>query len=265
MSESPPMIIVGSNLKMYKTNQQTLDYLTQLQELTSDIPRDKLRLFILPSYTALADVSRAADHQLVWIGAQNMHWEAEGPYTGEISARMLRELNMDLVMVGHAERREHFGETDEMVNRRLLTSVSSGFQTLLCVGDRMEDVACGASADVVRTQIKRALKGISSNQVTKIWIAYEPVWAIGASGKEAEPEFANQMHASIRESLEELMPGMGSNIPILYGGSVNLENAVGLNKQPEIDGLFIGRAAWDAAQFNKILRAILSVRHSIPG
>lgn len=258
-------ILVGSNLKMYKTNRQTVDYLTDLQALTGDISRQGLTLFILPPYTALADACRAADHNLVRIGAQNLHWEEEGGYTGEISARMLQEIRIDLVMVGHGERRLLFHETDEMVNRRLLASLRSGFQTLLCVGDRSEDVACGASADVLRTQLKRALHGLPPEQVDRLWVAYEPLWAIGEGGIEADPQFANEMHALLRDALDGISPNLGAHVPILYGGSVNLKNAASYAHQPEVDGLFIGRAAWDAERFNQILRRILSVRLSNPG
>jgi triosephosphate isomerase len=258
-------VYVGSNLKMYKTNQQTVDYVSQLQQLTRDIPRSELKLFILPSYTALADACRSADHELLWIGAQNMHWEAQGPYTGEISPVMLREINVDLVMVGHAERRQLFGETDWMVNQRLLSSLAHGFHTLLCVGDTAEDIRSGVSAEVLRKQLQRALYNVTTDQLEKIWVAYEPVWAIGEHGKPADPNYANEMHAVLRRSLADVFPGRQEMIPLLYGGSVDLGIGPNMLEQPEIDGLFIGRAAWDAAHFNQILRQVLKMLQRAPG
>jgi len=247
---------------MYKTNQQTLDYLYRLQDLTGDISRAELTLFILPSYTALADACRAADHDLCWIGAQNMHWEEQGAFTGEIAPLMLAEIGVDLVMIGHAERRQLFGESDVMVNRRVLSSLAHRFQTLVCVGDTHHEVYYHISTDVLRRQLKTALHGVSAEQLDQIWLAYEPVWAIGEQGQPAEPCLVNEIHATLRETLLELYRGRNPNIPILYGGSVNLNNIAGLMEQPEIDGLFVGRAAWDADQFNQIVRKILAIRRS---
>ncbi len=250
-------VFIGSNLKMYKTNQQNLSYLSQLLELTKDISRSNLTLFILPSYTALAEMLRMANHSEILIGAQNMHWEDSGAYTGEISPPMLKELGVDLVMLGHAERRSIFGETDRMVNRRILASLAHGFITLVCVGDTTEDMTFGVSEERLRQQIKTALHGVDSSLFDKLWVAYEPVWAIGTGGRPADPEFASHMHRSIRNALNEIFPDHPNSIPILYGGSVNLENCAALINQPEIDGLFIGRAAWDAENFNRIIRSVL--------
>ena len=258
-------VFVGSNLKMYKTNRQTLDFLHRLQELTRDIPRTELSLFFLPSYTALADACREADHNLCWIGAQNMHWEEQGRFTGEISPLMLAEIGVDLVMIGHAERRQVFGETDEMVNRRVLSSLAHKFQTLICVGDTQHELQYGVSADVLRQQLKIALFGVSAKQLEKVWLAYEPVWAIGEGGQPAEPGLANEMHAVLRQVLADLYPGKEQAVPILYGGSVDLENIEGLMEQPEMDGLFVGRAAWEADRFNQIVRKTLAARRSAQG
>jgi triosephosphate isomerase len=253
-------VFVGSNHKMYKTNQQTMDYIAQLLDLTRKISRNELCLFILPPYTVLAEACRAVDHNQLWIGAQNMHWEAQGPYTGEISPLMLQEIGVDLVMLGHAERRQHFGEEDWMVNRRLLSSLAFGFHALVCVGDTAQEYQAGISAQVVDQQLQKDLFGLTFDQLGRIWVAYEPVWSIGEHGTVADPETANAMHTVIRESLGSLFPGKGETIPILYGGSVNRDNAVQLIQQPEIDGLFIGRAAWDAEQFYQIIQEVLAVK-----
>ncbi len=203
--------------------------------------------------------ARAADHDLLWIGAQNMHWEAQGPFTGEISPVMLQEICIDLVMVGHAERRQLFGETDWMVNQRLLTSLNYGFQTLLCVGDTAEDIRFGSSIEVLSRQLQQALVNVCPHQIEKLWVAYEPVWAIGEHGQVAEPAYANEIHAVLRKTLKHLFPGMEERVPLLYGGSVNKNNGPDLIQQSEIDGLFIGRAAWEAPQFDQILRMVLPV------
>jgi triosephosphate isomerase len=250
-------LYIGSNLKMYKTNRQTVELVQQIQTLTADLPRPYLRLFILPSYTALADACRLSNPDLLWVGAQNMHWDAEGPFTGEVSPLMLRDIGVKLVMVGHAERRQLFGETDAHVNRRVISALAHGLHTLVCVGETLVEKQAGASEKRLQSQLCAALKDIPPDQLDKLWVAYEPVWSIGVHGTPANPEIANTMHAVIRQTLADLFPVRQGDIPILYGGSVNLDNASDLISQPEVDGLFIGRAAWDAANFDRILRVVL--------
>ena len=256
MSVRFSQVFVGSNLKMYKTIRQTLEYTACLQTLTGDIPRDSLRLFILPSYTALADACRTVDHSLIWVGAQNMHWADQGQFTGEISAPMLQEIGVDLVMAGHAERRVLFGETDEMVNRRVLACLSHGFQVLVCVGETAEDKSYRVSIERLAQQLKIALHNVRQESLSRVWLAYEPSWAIGEQGIPADPEYINDVHLELHQVLEKLFPSHGSRVPVLYGGSVGLNNAANIAQLPEVDGLFIGRAAWDAKQFNQIIRSI---------
>lgn len=251
-------VFVGSNHKMYKTNQQTVEYLRALQDLSADISRTDLTLFVLPPYVALADACRAIDPTLIMIGAQNMHWAEQGEFTGEISARMLASIGVRLVMAGHAERRRLFGETDEMVNRRVLASLQHGFQTLICVGETADDKRFGDSKEHIRAQLNTALHGVAEDHWEKIWIAYEPVWAIGEAGELADPLYVNQMHAWIHATLVRVSPQFGGRVPVLYGGSVNLSNSLDFINQPEVDGLFIGRAAWDPVNFCSILHKIMS-------
>jgi triosephosphate isomerase len=251
-------LYIGSNLKMYKTNRQTVELVQQIQSLTADLPRPFLRLFLLPSYTALADACRLSNPDLLWVGAQNMHWDAEGPFTGEVSPLMLSDIGVKLVMVGHAERRQLFGETDEQVSRRTISALAHGFYALVCVGETLAEKQAGTSEQRLRSQLYAALKDIPPDQLDRLWVAYEPVWSIGIHGTPANPEIANTRHAVIRQTLVDLFPARRGHIPILYGGSVNLDNASDLISQPEVDGLFIGRAAWDAAHFDRILRAVLS-------
>lgn len=251
-------LFIGSNLKLYKTNLQTLQYLKSLQELTQDISRDLLELFIFPTQLALSDSIGEVDRKYITIGAQNVHWTSEGPYTGEVSARSVKELGIDLVLVGHAERRQVFGDTDQLINKRVTNSLNEGLQVLLCVGDTIQDKELEISEEKLVLQLKTALHGIPESLLEKIWIAYEPVWAIGEGGIVASPEFANSIHQVLRKILVGISQNYGSKIPIIYGGSVNNLNALDLISQPEIDGLFIGRSAWDAENLNKIIRIALS-------
>lgn len=257
MNQRIKKVIFGSNLKMYKTNHETLAYLARLQELTKDISRDLLALFILPSYTAIADCCRMVDPALVRIGAQNVHWHSEGCFTGEISVRMLQELGADFVMIGHAERRQFFGETDLIVNKRVLTSLNMGFYVLICVGDSAQDKELGIFKERLSMQLKTALHGVKKDQLSRVWVAYEPVWAIGEGGSVATPDYANSIHNVLHNLMEDLYPEIGGQVPILYGGSVNMNNAADLIVQPRIDGLFIGRAAWDADNFSRLIRIAL--------
>lgn len=247
-------IYLGSNLKMYKGVRETVDYLRELQRLTADISRSEAELFIIPSYTALESASKAMDHDAVLLGAQNMCWEEQGQYTGEISPLMLKELKVDLVMIGHSERRQLFGESDAEENQKVRTALKHGFVTLLCVGETLQEKECGIVQEVLRRQLIAGLQGAASAGVRNIRIAYEPVWAIGVSGRSAGADYAQKRHEEIRRCLRDIFGSEGEKIPVLYGGSVNLQNVEELIVQPDIDGLFVGRAAWDAEKFSVLIR-----------
>ncbi len=248
----------GSNLKMYKTINETNHYLQNLNQLTQDLCRKDIELFIIPSYTALASACQSINQHYIKIGAQNMCWEDTGQFTGEISPIMLNELHIQLVMIGHSERRHTFLESDIIENKKVLTALRYGFQTLLCIGETANDKHFGISAEVLRTQLKIGLTGASSYDISKIRIAYEPVWSIGVDGTPATPEYAEQMHKVIKECLFEIFGKDSHSIPVLYGGSVNPSNANQLIVQPSIDGLFIGRAAWNAENFNHLIRSAIN-------
>lgn len=247
-------VYFGSNLKMYKGVRETVEYLQRLESLTRDIDRSLMELFILPSYTALDRASGAVDHDRILLGAQNMCWEEQGQYTGEISPLMLKELNMDLVMIGHCERRQLFGESDAQENRKVRASLEHGFITLLCVGETAKEKDCKIAREVLRRQLILGLQGVCAARVRNIRIAYEPVWSIGACGSCAGAEYAQKRHEEIRSCLKELFGSAGTEIPVLYGGSVNLQNAEELITKRDIDGLFIGRAAWEAEGFSVLIR-----------
>ncbi|MDF3002555.1 MAG: triose-phosphate isomerase [Bacillota bacterium] len=247
----------GTNLKMYKTISDTLDYLSKLANLTKDISRDSLELFVIPSYTSLVKASEIVDQNLIKLGAQNMNWEDQGQFTGEISPIMLKELNLDLVMIGHSERRHVFRESDIEENKKVLAALSHGFTVLLCIGETLEEKKFGVSEEVLRRQLKIGLHDIPVARFHQLWIAYEPVWAIGVNGIPATSEYAESMHRLIKECLSELFGEEAKQIPVLYGGSVNPENAEDLIVQPSIDGLFTGRSAWQAEDFNLLIRGSL--------
>lgn len=244
----------GTNLKMYKTINDTKEYLQKLVENTKDISRNEIELFVIPSYTSLSTATTCVDRSYVKLGAQNMCWEDEGQFTGEISPVMLKELGLDLVMIGHSERRHVFGESDATENLKVKSSLSHGFTTLLCIGETGEEKDFGISAEVLRTQLKVGFHGVAADQASKIWVAYEPVWSIGVNGTPASADYAEEMHKVIKGCLAEIFGDASKDIPVLYGGSVNPGNANDLIVQPSIDGLFTGRSAWQADAFDKLIR-----------
>ncbi len=252
-------VYLGTNTKMYKTIAKTVDFINELQTLTGDISREKMELFVLPSYTTLESVSKIANKELITYGSQNMAWEEEGQFTGEISPIMLKEVGAKMVMIGHSERRDTYHETDEEENKKVLCALRNGLTPLLCIGEKEEDKENNISDEVLAVQLKKGLQGVTEDQAKNVMIAYEPVWAIGVNGKPATKEYASERQLKIKEALKEIFPKeIAEDIPVLYGGSVNPENATGLIKMAGIDGLFIGRSAWDAKSFNAIIRAVLS-------
>lgn len=244
----------GSNLKMYKNTHDTVEYLQNLVEYTKDLSRDEIELFIIPSYTTLESATKNIDRTYVKIGAQNMCWEDEGQFTGEVSPLMLKEIGINLVMIGHSERRHVFGETDIEENKKVKAALNHGFTTLLCIGETAEEKSYGISAEVLRTQLKIGFHDIPVSQIPNIWVAYEPVWSIGVNGTPATADYAEEMHKVIKQTLLDIFGDAGADIPVLYGGSVNPGNASDLIVQPSIDGLFTGRAAWQADKFDKLIR-----------
>lgn len=251
-------LYMGTNTKMFKTRRETTEYLQALHKLTADLSRQALELFVIPSFTTLDAARKCVPAESIRLGAQNMGWEERGQFTGEISPLMLEELGIEIVEIGHSERRHVLHETDEEENRKVLCALSHGFTALLCIGETGEQKAWGISDEVLRTQLKIGLHGVTPEQTGRLWIAYEPVWAIGVSGVPASKEYAAEKHGVIRRTLAELFgEACAAEIPLLYGGSVNAENAVPLSQQPDIDGLFIGRSAWDAENFNAIIRSVM--------
>lgn len=261
-------IYFGTNLKMYKGNAETVRYLSELSE-KADIWESEydINLFVIPSYTTLKDainlVKMKSGYRTITIGSQNINANDNGQYTGEISPLMLKEIGVQLVMIGHSERRHVMKETDVEENEKVLSSLKHGFTTLLCIGETLEQKNYNISDETLRTQLKIGLHGISNEQLSSLWIAYEPVWAIGTGGIPATPEYADQKHSVIKQCLFELFGEESKQIPVLYGGSVNPQNANKLIVKPNIDGLFVGRSAWEADSFDLLIKDVLKTLSSI--
>lgn len=248
-------VILGTNWKMHKTLEEAKGYINDLKNLVEEFK--EFQVFIIPPYTDLWGVKEILKGSTILLGAQNMHWESEGAYTGEISPKMLKEIGVDIIELGHSERRQYYNETDYTVNSKVLSALSYGFTPLVCIGEQLADKKFGVSKEIISKQIKIALNNVSKTQISKIWIAYEPVWAIGENGIPAEPSYINEIHSHIRYVLNSLYDGeIVGKVPILYGGSVNIYNSIDFLKQQNVDGLFIGRSAWDTNSFYKIMKKI---------
>ncbi|MBN1849574.1 MAG: triose-phosphate isomerase [Deltaproteobacteria bacterium] len=249
-------IWLGSGWKMNKTLEETRSYIGILKGYLSQGKND-LNIFIVPPFTVLHEAGDLIKGSPISLGAQNMHWEDNGSFTGEISPIMLKDCGVTLVELGHSERRANFGETDIFINIKVQAAINHNLRPLICVGERDFEKQYGAAKESVIRQIKIALNGVPENKVEEILIAYEPVWAIGDNGTPAEPDYANWIQRRIKQEVSESYgEKTASSITVLYGGSVNLKNALSFIQQPDIDGLFIGRASWDANNFIKIIELI---------
>jgi len=253
--------LFGTNLKMNQTADETARFVAELARAVAP-PTPGAHLFVLPPYTSLpaATVAAREHRSALWIGAQNMHWAAEGAYTGEVSARMLTALGVDLVLLGHAERRGLFQETDEAINQKILAAQAAGLRVLLCVGETAAEKERGAGEETVARQLTTALDELDLAALPRMQVAYEPVWSIGAGGTPARPEDIAPVAARLRATLGGLFGDPGRGVSILYGGSVDQTNAGAFTALPDIDGLFVGRAAWSVDGFRATLAAALAGR-----
>jgi triosephosphate isomerase len=248
-------VLLGTSWKMNKTRPEAFTYITQLKESLGLLK--PFTIFVLPPFTLLWQVKELLQGTSILIGAQNMHWERSGPYTGEISPLMLEDIGVDIVEIGHSERRDYFGETDLIVNKKVLSALKHGLIPLICVGEKQVEREHGRSQEVVHRQLVAALQDVHLPHTDGVWIAYEPVWAIGEGGIPAEPSYASDIQSEIRQILvDQFGEETGEKIPILYGGSVNVENAVAFLREPNIDGLFLGRAGWEVGSFLEIIRQV---------
>lgn len=262
--------LFGTNFKMNQTPAETALFLTDLAGLP--LPRRPVQRFVIPPFTSLpaAAEARAASPGgangagSIWIGAQNMHEAAAGAFTGEISAPMLTALGVDLVLLGHAERRTLFGETDLTIQPKVAAALAADLRVLLCVGESAEEKRIEIGPETVARQLKIALHGLDPAAADRLQIAYEPVWSIGADGIPAGPDDIAPIAALIRDLLVDRLGAAGRAVPILYGGSVSPQNAASFANIAEIGGLFVGRAAWTVAGFNAVLAAALADDRQAP-
>lgn len=253
MMNRKPM--VAGNWKMNKTLSEAAELLEALKPELMGI--ETVDLVVCTPYIDLPLANEILDGSNIKVGAQNLHWEASGAYTGEVSAPMLKDL-CEYVIIGHSERRAMFGETDETVNKKVVAALGSGLLPIVCVGETLEENEAGQTEAVVDRMVREGLKGLTAEEAAKIVIAYEPVWAIG-TGKTATPEQANDVHKNVvRPILREMFGAeVGNGMRILYGGSVKPGNAAELFGQSDIDGGLIGGASLKSADFVGIVKGAL--------
>jgi triosephosphate isomerase len=250
--------LIAGNWKMNKTS---ADAVQLAQDLVTEIGKVvDIDIVICPPFTSLESVGKTIDGSTVKLGAQNMHHEASGAFTGETSAPMLRAFFATHVILGHSERRQFFGETDESVNKKVLAALKNQLRPILCVGETLAEREAGSTLKVVQTQLEAGLEGVSKDLATSVVIAYEPVWAIG-TGKVATTEQAQEVHAFIRSLLTKLFGDpIAQKVRILYGGSMKPANAPELLAQKDIDGGLIGGASLETRSFVDLVKAAAAAK-----
>ncbi len=249
---------IAGNWKMNKTVDEAVELVRELRRLVIDI--DTVEMAVCPPFVALSAVADALRGSKIKVGAQNMFWEEKGAYTGEISGAMLKGL-AECVIIGHSERRQYFGETDETVNKRVKAALNKGLQPIVCVGETLAQYEAGETAQVVSGQVRRGLAGLTVEQAKSIVIAYEPVWAIG-TGKAATGAGANSVVAlNIRGPLSEMFGEETAQlIRVQYGGSVTPANIVEFMSMPDLDGALVGGASLKANDFAEIIKSTAKVK-----
>ncbi|HYR91707.1 MAG TPA: triose-phosphate isomerase [Terriglobia bacterium] len=246
--------IIAGNWKMFKTRHETSAFFTAFIPLIRDV--EHCEIVVAPPFTALSAAVDQTEGTRVAISAQNVHWEAEGAFTGEVSVRMLKDAGCTFTIVGHSERRQYFGETDESVEKKTQAVVRGGLKAIVCVGETLSERDAGQARDVVRRQVRSGPGRLTERDLSHIIVAYEPVWAIG-TGRTATPEIAAEMHAEIRKTFAEIYNAAAADaLRILYGGSVKPDNISALMKKEDIDGALVGGASLDPASFAAIIKHI---------
>ncbi len=244
--------VIAGNWKMYKTRSETVATLRALRGEVDGEQRSEV--VVCPPFTSLAAAAEVLAGSTIALGAQNCAWEDEGAFTGEVSPGMLLDCGCRYVILGHSERRQYFAESDEMIARKLAKVLSTPLTPILCVGETLEEREAGRVSEVVLGQLRRDLADLTEERVSRIIIAYEPVWAIG-TGRTATPETAEEVHGMIRRWLSQTYsPDLAEGLRILYGGSVKPGNIAELMAQPDIDGALVGGASLDAASFARIVK-----------
>jgi triosephosphate isomerase len=249
------MPLMAGNWKMHHTHLEAIQVVQKLSYRLEASDYEKVEVAVCPAFTALRSVQTTIDSDKVPIalGAQNCHWESNGAYTGEVSPVMLAKLNVKYVIVGHSERRELFGETDEMVSKKVRSVLGAGMHPILCVGETLAEREAGSTDEKVSGQVRAALGGLKQDDAAQVVVAYEPIWAIG-TGQNATPDDANQTITTIRATLREVVGDTADVMRVLYGGSVKPGNIADLMAMPEIDGALVGGASLDPDDFARIVR-----------
>ena len=246
-------IIVG-NWKLNKTIGEAVALVTSLQSLLANVT--DVEIVVAPVFTGLATVGQALAGADIRLAAQDVFWEASGAFTGEVAPGMLKDVGCDYVIIGHSERRQYFGETNENVNRKAKAVHAHGLTPIICAGEKLEERESGKTAAVVKNHVLGGIAGLSADQIASTVIAYEPVWAIG-TGHNATPDQAQEVHALIRGLLSEIYStDVASQVRIQYGGSVKPDNAAELIAQSDVDGALVGTASWDAESFAQIVKVV---------
>jgi triosephosphate isomerase (TIM) len=253
MSNRKPLM--AGNWKMHHTHLEAIQVVQKLSYRLDNKDYAAVDVAVFPAFTALRSVQTTIDSDDIPIalGAQNCHWEPQGAFTGEVSAPMLAKLNCQFVIIGHSERRELFGETDEMVAKKIRAVLGAGMTPVLCVGETLDERESGVTDDKVGGQVRAALTGLARADLDRCVLAYEPIWAIG-TGRNASPDDANATIATIRTALEGVAEGIGATMRVLYGGSVKPGNIADLMAMPEIDGGLVGGASLDPDDFARLVR-----------
>jgi len=245
--------VIAGNWKMYKTNQEARQLAEAIRSRNSSIR--KTQIVICPPSTALTTVAAVLDGSTIGLGAQNMHWENEGAFTGELSVGMIKSSGASYVIIGHSERRQYFGETDETVNKKLIQALKSNLNPIVCIGESLAQREQEITMDVISGQLQGGLQNVNAEQMKRVILAYEPVWAIG-TGKTATPEQAQEVHQFIRSTLATRFDAAtAASVVIQYGGSVKPNNASDLLQQKDIDGALVGGACLEAESFTAIINA----------
>ena len=241
--------IIAGNWKMHKTIAEALEFVNDIKDR---VKSNEVEAVICAPFTLLKDLKEATKGTDIKIGAQNMHFEEKGAFTGEISPLMLKELDMDYVIIGHSERRHYFNETDETVNKKVLKALEVNIDPILCVGETLEEREAGNTKDVCKVQVEKALENVSKEDIAKVVIAYEPIWAIG-TGKTATSEDANDVIAYIRQVVANLYKDLANEVRIQYGGSVKPSNVGEIMNQSDIDGALVGGASLEANDYIQLV------------
>lgn len=244
--------IIAGNWKMFKTIEQTRTFFDALIPLIQNV--EHCDIVVAPPFTALAAAVEEAEGTRVAISAQDVYWKDEGPFTGEVSARMLVDVGCTHTIIGHSERRQFFGETDESVAQKSKAAIAAGLHAIVCVGETLSERDGVQAKDVVNRQVRQGIGHLTSSDLSRIIVAYEPVWAIG-TGRTATPEIAAEMHAEIRRILADIYGAAAADaMRILYGGSVKPDNISALMNKEDIDGALVGGASLEPASFTSIIK-----------